>query len=441
MTDPRGSSLSPSGTRRRASEDMFSLLRGGRPRRRSNFERTVAGMIAQGRSFSTVLSASAPAPRLPRHPFTSPVGRPQRSGGGGNLPSTEARLLAARHGDRSQSERKLPRPVSLRRGRPPLAQRLLKALPSIAMSRVHHGQQNAYRCHPTRRKPGSWWCAAPQVEEFDFESANRKQLRGNIYLAKVTRVEPSLQAAFVEYGGNRHGFLAFSEIHPDYYQIPVADRQALIEDGGARRARRRNARTSAGAAAAAAARRSAGRRRRGQGLGRRRRGGRRGRRRRRRRRVEPRRPAAGQALAGRRCHRRLEAPAAPEPASVAEAASEDDAAERSAAAAEAEAVVAEAAEAAAPAESAEETEEPDEDGDEDGDDDETSVEARQDADEDGEPGRARDRRAARRRRPRGGAGAPARARAASTRSRKSSSAARSCSCRSSRRSAATRARR
>src|SRR5205085_8724933 len=69
-----------------------------------------------------------------------------------------------------------------------------------------------------------------RVEEFDFETAQRKQLRGNIYLAKVTRVEPSLQAAFVEYGGNRHGFLAFSEIHPDYYQIPVADRQALIED-------------------------------------------------------------------------------------------------------------------------------------------------------------------------------------------------------------------
>lgn len=69
-----------------------------------------------------------------------------------------------------------------------------------------------------------------RVEEFDFESANRKQLRGNIYLAKVTRVEPSLQAAFVEYGGNRHGFLAFSEIHPDYYQIPVADRQALLAE-------------------------------------------------------------------------------------------------------------------------------------------------------------------------------------------------------------------
>jgi ribonuclease E len=68
-----------------------------------------------------------------------------------------------------------------------------------------------------------------RIEEFDFESASRKQLRGNIYLAKVTRVEPSLQAAFVDYGGNRHGFLAFSEIHPDYYQIPVADRQALLD--------------------------------------------------------------------------------------------------------------------------------------------------------------------------------------------------------------------
>ncbi|SEA46027.1 ribonuclease E [Rubrimonas cliftonensis] len=67
-----------------------------------------------------------------------------------------------------------------------------------------------------------------KVEEFDFESINKRQLSGNIYLAKVTRVEPSLQAAFVEYGGNRHGFLAFSEIHPDYYQIPVADREALI---------------------------------------------------------------------------------------------------------------------------------------------------------------------------------------------------------------------
>ena len=69
-----------------------------------------------------------------------------------------------------------------------------------------------------------------KVEEFDFESENKRQLAGNIYLAKVTRVEPSLQAAFIDYGGNRHGFLAFSEIHPDYYQIPVADRKALMEE-------------------------------------------------------------------------------------------------------------------------------------------------------------------------------------------------------------------
>ena len=69
-----------------------------------------------------------------------------------------------------------------------------------------------------------------RIEEFDFESEHKKLLKGNIYLARVTRVEPSLQAAFVEYGGNRHGFLAFSEIHPDYYQIPVADRQALLEE-------------------------------------------------------------------------------------------------------------------------------------------------------------------------------------------------------------------
>ncbi|NNG03699.1 MAG: ribonuclease E/G [Inquilinus sp.] len=73
-----------------------------------------------------------------------------------------------------------------------------------------------------------------RLEEFDFESASRKQLKGNIYLAKVTRVEPSLQAAFVEYGGNRHGFLAFSEIHPDYFRIPISDREALLADERAR---------------------------------------------------------------------------------------------------------------------------------------------------------------------------------------------------------------
>ncbi|MCH1542777.1 MAG: ribonuclease E/G [Alphaproteobacteria bacterium] len=72
-----------------------------------------------------------------------------------------------------------------------------------------------------------------QIEEFDFESQSKAPLRGNIYLAKVTRVEPSLQAAFVEYGGNRHGFLAFNEIHPDYYQIPVSDREALLKEQAA----------------------------------------------------------------------------------------------------------------------------------------------------------------------------------------------------------------
>src|SRR5437868_7033667 len=68
-----------------------------------------------------------------------------------------------------------------------------------------------------------------RLEDFDVETSTKRQLKGNIYLAKVVRVEPSLQAAFVEYGGNRHGFLAFGEIHPDYYQIPVADRQRLLD--------------------------------------------------------------------------------------------------------------------------------------------------------------------------------------------------------------------
>ena len=97
---------------------------------------------------------------------------------------------------------------------------------------THVQQQDAYRCHAPGGNPGRG-AAQGRVEEFDFESAARKLLRGNIYLAKVTRVEPSLQAAFVEYGGNRHGFLAFNEIHPDYYQIPMADRQALLEEEAA----------------------------------------------------------------------------------------------------------------------------------------------------------------------------------------------------------------
>ena len=101
-----------------------------------------------------------------------------------------------------------------------------------------------------------------RLEEFDFETSTKKQIKGNIYLAKVTRVEPSLQAAFVEYGGNRHGFLAFNEIHPDYYRIPVADRQAALEAerialrGG--RCPRRRARARRGGENAARARVRAG---------------------------------------------------------------------------------------------------------------------------------------------------------------------------------------
>jgi len=79
-----------------------------------------------------------------------------------------------------------------------------------------------------------------QLEEFDYESMVRKQIKGGIYLAKVTRVEPSLQAAFVNYGGNRHGFLPFSEIHPDYFRIPVSDREALLEEQKAEFDRRNN---------------------------------------------------------------------------------------------------------------------------------------------------------------------------------------------------------
>ncbi|OYX31485.1 MAG: ribonuclease E/G [Caulobacterales bacterium 32-69-10] len=85
-----------------------------------------------------------------------------------------------------------------------------------------------------------------RIEELDFESQSRKQLRGNIYLAKVTRVEPSLQAAFVEYGGNRHGFLAFNEVHPDYYQIPIADREALMREEEEEEAQERQAPRSRG---------------------------------------------------------------------------------------------------------------------------------------------------------------------------------------------------
>lgn len=105
-----------------------------------------------------------------------------------------------------------------------------------------------------------------RLEEFDFESQHKRQIRGNIYLAKVTRVEPSLQAAFVDYGGNRHGFLAFSEIHPDYYQIPLADRQALLEEEAA--LADADAEDEDAAAEAASQPKGNGRRKRGRGRGR-----------------------------------------------------------------------------------------------------------------------------------------------------------------------------
>lgn len=104
-----------------------------------------------------------------------------------------------------------------------------------------------------------------KVEEFDFETVNRRQLAGNIYLAKVTRVEPSLQAAFVDYGGNRHGFLAFAEIHPDYYQIPVADRQALLEEERAAAAEAEEAEDRPRSSSGNGSSSSNGRRRRGRG--------------------------------------------------------------------------------------------------------------------------------------------------------------------------------
>lgn len=105
-----------------------------------------------------------------------------------------------------------------------------------------------------------------RLEEFDFESQHKRQIRGNIYLAKVTRVEPSLQAAFVDYGGNRHGFLAFSEIHPDYYQIPLADRQALLEEEAA--LADADAEDEDAAAEAASQPKGNGRKKRGRGRGR-----------------------------------------------------------------------------------------------------------------------------------------------------------------------------
>jgi hypothetical protein len=106
-------------------------------------------------------------------------------------------------------------------------------LPFEGQGRAHGEYSMATRMLIDARHPEETRVAVLQgnrIEEFDFESAEHKQIKGNIYLAKVTRVEPSLQAAFVDFGGNRHGFLAFSEIHPDYYQIPKADRDALLAE-------------------------------------------------------------------------------------------------------------------------------------------------------------------------------------------------------------------
>ena len=119
-------------------------------------------------------------------------------------------------------------------GRPPLASpcavNSARERGSVRLSETFQWPTKCSSTRPIRRRPGSWCSAATASRNSTSKSANRKQLRGNIYLAKVTRVEPSLQAAFIDYGGNRHGFLAFSEIHPDYYQIPVADRQALLAE-------------------------------------------------------------------------------------------------------------------------------------------------------------------------------------------------------------------
>ena len=144
----------------------------------------------------------------------------------------QARLLEARDGDRRHSPDHLA--ASGMEASARVAPRALCGRGARSKVRDRHESPSwQTRCSsmpPTRKRRGWWWSAARRSRSSTSKSASRRQLRGNIYLAKVTRVEPSLQAAFVEYGGNRHGFLAFSEIHPDYYQIPVADRQALLEE-------------------------------------------------------------------------------------------------------------------------------------------------------------------------------------------------------------------
>ena len=226
MTDPRGSSRRsqrqpPDGVRRRRSPPSAEWPVAIRL---IDVERAVPN----GRAGEVGCRTIVPRRSAQRTPVpgvaASRVRRHRRSA------IATRRAPPARDGDRPQSERTSP--AAARRcgaaGCPSGA-----SAQGLALDRHVESSSWQTRClstPPTRRRPGWWWSADRSVEEFDFESASRRQLRGNIYLAKVTRVEPSLQAAFVEYGGNRHGFLAFSEIHPDYYQIPVADRQALLEE-------------------------------------------------------------------------------------------------------------------------------------------------------------------------------------------------------------------
>ena len=392
-------------------------------------------MVAQAKSIlDCPCRRRSPRARLSRPPSRPPsAGCRDRRGQASTQPSAPSE---ARDGDRPQSERKL-RPSRCIAARPAA----LRAAPAQGFALDRHVESSSWQTKclsmpPTRRRPGSWWCVVRRSRSSTSNPLAGRQLRGNIYLAKVTRVEPSLQAAFVEYGGNRHGFLAFSEIHPDYYQIPVADRQALLEaeaqaareeeyeDERRRSRRRRGAPKRTGPTP----------------------------------RVRPRRrdeaiaeadigdatasdpDACRRASPRRRDVTEAERPRA-EPASVADRRARKTPRTESAAAAEAEAVATEAAEAAAPA-------------------DERRTRPKTSPRTATRTSTTRSRRGARgaddRRRAtskstrsssssaatRSRRSASARAcTAASTRSRRSSSAARSCSSRSSRRSAATRARR
>ena len=177
---------------------------------------------------SAILPASAVSDRQagPRPEFSSRVAT--RPSAYPPFPSTHNRM--ARHLWRGAARAIRPGGLKTDLASDGASARATLARGRVMPARVPHGQQNDHRRLPPRRNAGGGATRQRELQEFHFESASKKQLRGNIYLAKVTRVEPSLQAAFVEYGGNRHGFLAFSEIHPDYYQIPHRDRVALLEE-------------------------------------------------------------------------------------------------------------------------------------------------------------------------------------------------------------------